>query len=80
MTSEILQIMGWFLQTGSWEWNIKFLQNEKILNLCPILLVLRFFHFVVDVTFNSFDLRLFGISGVEADFRIIFWLKLYVRN
>ena len=79
IVSQILQIMGWFLKTGSLEQNINFLQNEKILNLCFRWFVLRFFDFVVDVTFNSFDLRWFGRSSVEADCRI-FWLKLYVRK
>ena len=35
----------------SWERNITFLQNKKILNLCIILHSLRSYHFVAEVTF-----------------------------
>ena len=36
----------------SWEQNIIFLQNKKILNLCPRWHVQRSYHFVVEVTFK----------------------------
>ena len=36
----------------SWERNIIFLRNKKILNLCVRWLILRSYHFVAEVTFN----------------------------
>ena len=39
----------------SWEQNIIFLSNEKKCNLCLGLLIMRFFHFVTKVTFNSWS-------------------------
>ena len=37
----------------SWEWNITFLQNKKILNLCLKWHILRDYHFVAEVTFKQ---------------------------
>ena len=36
----------------SWEWNINFLRNEKILNLCFRWHILRSHHFLVEVIFK----------------------------
>ena len=36
----------------SWEWNINFLRNKKILNLCLIWHILRKYCFVAEVTFK----------------------------
>ena len=41
----------------SWEWNIKFLRNKKILNLSLIWHILRTYRFVTEVTFKG-DLNL----------------------
>ena len=35
----------------SWEWNINFLWNKKILNLCLMWHILRSYHFVANVTY-----------------------------
>ena len=45
----------------SWEWNITFLRNEKILNLCLIWHIFRSY-FVADVTFELFE-RPFAITS-----------------
>ena len=37
----------------SWEWNITFLRNKKVLNLCPRWQILRSYRFVAEVTFND---------------------------
>ena len=37
----------------SWEWNITFLQNKKILNLCLKWHILRDYHFAAEVTFKQ---------------------------
>ena len=37
----------------SWEWNIIFLQNKKILNLCLRWHILRSYHFVAEVTLKG---------------------------
>ena len=37
----------------SWEWNIIFLRNKKILNLCSRWHILRSYSFVAEVTFND---------------------------
>ena len=37
----------------SWEWNIIFLRNEKILNLCLRWHILRSYHFVAEVTLKE---------------------------
>ena len=36
----------------SWEWNITFLQNKRILNLCLGWDILKSYGFVVEVTFK----------------------------
>ena len=36
-----------------WEWNITFLRNKKILNLCLIWHILRSYRFVAEVTFKG---------------------------
>ena len=38
----------------SWEWNIIFLWNKEVLNLCFKWYILRSYHFVVQVTFKWF--------------------------
>ena len=40
----------------SWEWNITFLRNKKILNLCLSQRILRSYRFVSEVTFRSYNL------------------------
>ena len=47
---------GMVKNTKSWisrEWNITFLWNKKILNLCLIWHILRSYHFVAEVTFKN---------------------------
>ena len=51
----------------SWEWNITFLQNKNILNLCLRWHILRSYHFAVEVTF-------------KAPILYYFWFLFFVEN
>ena len=44
----------------SWKWNITFLRNKKILNLCHRWHILRSFRFVGEATFKHVHFRNFG--------------------
>ena len=44
----------------SWEWNIIFQQNKKILNLCLRWHILRSCRFAAEVTFNEKNIKKWG--------------------
>ena len=79
----------------SWEWNIAFLWNKKVLNLCLRWHILGSYHFVVELTFKvswicfllSFwnDVCLFkivnGLSTVLQKILVTFsWFKFFSLN
>ena len=41
----------------SWEWNITFLRNEKVINMCLRWHILRSYSFVAEVTFNNLQIK-----------------------
>ena len=49
----------------SWEQNIAFLQNKKILNMCFRWHVLRSYHFVAEVTFKCHTQRMERIDWIS---------------
>ena len=53
----------------SWEWNIIFLWNKKILNLCLRWHILRSYRFVAEVTFNELQKE---ISGKKIETSLTF--------
>ena len=67
----------------SWEWNITFLWNKKILNLCIRWHILRSYHFVAEVTFKEKSyLKMLGLSfSAKWDwFSVALSLKLPLSN
>ena len=53
----------------SWEWNITFLRNKKILNLCLRWHILRSYRFVAEVTFNN----IIYLLVMSENFAILFF-------
>ena len=62
----------------SWKWNITFLRNKKILNLCLRWHIFRSYCFVAEVTFNAKQtLWLFKVFQDNSSFFLWVIIKLY---
>ena len=94
MTSQIWQITGWLKNTKtwmSWERNITFLRNKKILNLDLRWHILRSYHFVTEVTFKDikesnfffnfswWNIELFKSGTIVFCFKIC-WQRLWDKR
>ena len=70
----------------SWRWNITFLQNKKILNLCHRCHILKSYRFVAEVTFKLWPFVLWILEvktwlTVKVQFRALLtkWLILILN-
>ena len=62
----------------SWEWNIIFLRNKKILNLCLRWHILRSYCFVSEVTFKD-NLKVYFLLFYEILIKLAFLIVLINR-
>ena len=64
----------------SWEWNINFQRNKKILNLSLIWNILRSYRFVAEVTFKNRILPNIKVTNNKSRKIVVNLVRWYVRN